>query len=172
MSLEDELFKQYNIGKRILSLLGSEAGETEADNPVLRREILHAQKVIEGQNTAIRSTLNKYNQLVEQQRSIIFRRRLEVLKDEAELGLISGRLGERYRELCDSVGEAAVKKAEKQMTLYFINSCWADYLDYISYIKESIHLMHLSGRNPVHEFNRIAVEAFEEMQVDIDDQVS
>lgn len=172
VSLEDELFKQYNIGNRILSLLGTEDSEAEADNPVLRREIIHAQKVIEGQNTAIRSTLNKYNQLVEQQRGIIFKRRMEVLKDETELGLMSGRLGERYRQLCNSVGEAAVKKAEKQVTLHFINSCWADYLDYISYIKESIHLMHLSGREPIHEFNRIAVEAFDQMQTDIDDSIA
>jgi len=171
VSFEDELFRPYKINDRLRSALRPEACGGEIDNPMLRKEIEHVQRVVEGQNTAIRSTLNKYNGILEQQRRIIFSRRLDVLEDRAPLELMATRLGERYNMLCQSFGEAALKNAEKQVTLYFINSCWADYIDYISYIRESIHLTNLAGKNPVDEFNRLAVDAFEKLLEDIEDSI-
>jgi len=171
VSLEDELFKRYTISDRLRSIICSEAYDGAIDNPMLRKEISHAQRVVEGQNTAIRSTLNKYNEIIEQQRRIIFNRRLEVLLDRKPLKLMAERLCKRYKLLQPSVGEEMLQKAEKQVTLYFINSCWADYIDYISYIRESIHLTHLAGKNPVHEFNRLAVDAFDRLLEDIEDNI-
>ncbi len=171
VSLEDELFKQFKINDRLRSVLCAEACESKIDNPMLRKGIDHVQRVVEGQNTAMRSTLNKYNEIIEQQRRIIFDRRLEVLLERKPLKLMEDRLSERYNKLCQLVGEGALQKAEKQVTLHFINSCWADYIDYISYIRESIHLMHLSGKNPVHEFNILAVDAFERLLEDIEDNI-
>jgi len=171
VSLEDDLFKPYMISDRLRSVMCPEACGGEIDNPVLRKEIEHIQRIVEGQNTAIRSTLNKYNGILEQQRRIIFSRRLDVLEDRVPLELMITRLGERYNMLGQLVGEAALKNAEKQVTLYFINNCWADYIDYISYIRESIHLTNLAGKNPVDEFNRLAVEAFEKLLEDIEDSI-
>lgn len=172
VSLEDDLFKQYSISDRMRSVISAEADESTTDNPMLRKEIAHAQRVVEGQNTAIRSTLNKYNDIIEQQRRIIFNRRTDVLLDLEPLSLMADRLHERYDMLCRVVGEEALHKAEKQVTLHFINSCWADYIDYISYIKESIHLAHLAGKNPVHEFNKIAVDSFERLLEDIEESIA
>jgi preprotein translocase subunit SecA len=171
VSFEDDLFRQYKISDRLRSALCPEACDGEIDNPILRKEIEHIQRVIEGQNTAIRSTLNKYNEIIEQQRRIIFNRRLDVLENRAPLGLMGERLGERYNMLCPLIGESALQNAEKQVTLYFINSCWADYIDYISYIRESIHLTNLAGKNPVDEFNRLAVDAFEILLEDIENSI-
>jgi preprotein translocase subunit SecA len=171
VSLEDELFKQYRIGDGLRSMLCSEACDSLIDNPMFRKEIAHAQRVVEGQNTAIRSTLNKYNEILEQQRRSIFNRRLDVLLDREPLKLMAERLCERYNMLCELLGEAALQKAEKQVTLHFINSCWADYIDYISYIRESIHLTHLAGKNPIYEFNRLAFDAFERLLEDIEDSI-
>ena len=33
-----------------------------------------------------------------------------------------------HRALCAAHGEAAVEKAERQLTLYFLTRCWSDYL--------------------------------------------
>lgn len=51
------------------------------------------------------------------------------------------------------------------------DKCWADYLDYISYVQEGIHLVSLGNRNPLDEFQRIAVETYENMLMEIDSEI-
>ncbi len=65
----------------------------------------------------------------------------------------------------------ALQKAEKQLTLYHINRCWADYLDYISYVREGIHLVVIGRQNPLDEFHRLAASAFQEMLERIDKEI-
>ncbi|NLD46255.1 MAG: accessory Sec system translocase SecA2, partial [Clostridiaceae bacterium] len=70
-----------------------------------------------------------------------------------------------------TIGPKGPAEAERRVKLYHINRCWAEYLSYISYVRESIHLYNLGGKVPLDEFNIIAVKAFEDLLKNIDDSV-
>lgn len=165
------LIKRYGIKDIIPKAIYPEAQEGPIDNAFIRRQILHAQRVIQGQNFDIRRTLCKYSAIMEPQRQIIYKWRYELLTCSAIPCIMKRRLPERYFLLCKTVGENAVIKAEKQVTVHFLNTCWSDYMDYMSYIRESIHLVNISGKVPIFEFNKIAVEAFDKLYASIEDEI-
>lgn len=166
ISLEDDLMKQYKLKELIPEDLYCNAGNDPIENKLIRRETLRAQRIVEGQNFKIRRTLQKYNILMERQRQMIFSRRNEILFGRLP-GLFKTHLAERYESLMPVVGEAALLKAERQVLLHFMNTCWTEYLDYLFYIRESIHLVNMAGKIPLTEFNRIAIEGYEKLLGDI-----
>ncbi|XER07782.1 Protein translocase subunit SecA 2 [Sporomusa rhizae] len=119
----------------------------------------------------MRRQLWKYSFLIEQQRRIIHTKRQDILLDKESLDPLSAKAADRYCMLRDQIGEDVLKKFKKQITLYQINRCWADYLDYISYEREGIHLVAVGKKDPLTEFHRIAIEAFDEMMDNIDSEI-
>jgi preprotein translocase subunit SecA len=119
----------------------------------------------------LRIQLWKYSFIIEQQRRIIHKKRQDILLDRVQLQLLSNAAAGRYALLRSRLGVKALQKAEKQLTLYHINRCWADYLDYISYVREGIHLVVIGRQNPLEEFHRLAASAFQEMLERIDKEI-
>lgn len=76
-----------------------------------------------------------------------------------------------HRALCAAHGEAAVEKAERQLTLYFLTRCWSDYLATMEDKRRGIHLEVVAGRDPLDSYRRFAFSAFEEMQADLREAV-
>lgn len=172
ISLEDDLTKQYRLRELIPEPLYPEPRDEPVDNQVIGRECARAQRIIEGQNFEIRRTLSKYAVLLERQRRMMHQWRNDLLTGQAVPNLMPVQLPERYQELCTRLGVHAVRKAEKQATFYFINTYWADYLDFLSYTRESIHLVNIAGKIPLSEFNKIAIEAFENLIKDIRNEIT
>lgn len=140
VSLEDELLLRFGIGKAIRAPRQDEALE----EPGLRSKIEHIQRVIMGQNFDIRRELNRYSDMVEEQRRILYGERLGILKGETKAG-----------------------PSEQRVRLYFIDKFWADHLAYVSYIRESIHLTGLVNRNPIDEFHAQIIQAYEQIPAKI-----
>lgn len=168
ISLEDELIQKYGIARLPAVRKVFEKSTGEIDAPDARKAILSAQKIIEGYNSDLRLQLAKYSYLIEQQRRIIHDKRQNILTDRVVPKLLSEKAPEKYSLICSLYGDAVAVKVEKQLILYYINKCWADYLDYISYVREGIHLVSIAKKEPLHEYNKIAVEAFEEMLENIE----
>lgn len=78
---------------------------------------------------------------------------------------------EWYRKLCHTFGQIEVDEKEKYVLLVQIDKCWSDYLEYASYVKEGIHLESLSNKNPLDEYNRLIIQAYEEMNQNIETEV-
>ncbi len=170
ISLEDDLMKQYRLRELIPERLYPAESSSPVEIKVIKRETARAQRIIESQNFKIRQTLQKYNVLMERQREMIFNWRAEVLFGKLP-GIFRSRLPERYEKLLPVVGERALFIAERQLLMHFISSCWAEYLDFLSYTKESIHLVNISGKIPVSEFNKIAIEGYKRLLADIEQEV-
>ncbi|MBP1994662.1 preprotein translocase subunit SecA [Paenibacillus eucommiae] len=140
VSLEDELMLRFGVDKEIRNLRQDEAlGES-----VLHSKIAHIQRVIMGQNFHIRQELNCYSDMVEEQRRILSEERLGILK-----------------------GATPMSPSEQRVRLYYIDKFWADHLAYVSYIRESIHLMSLTNRNPIDEFHMQIIQAYEQIPAKI-----
>lgn len=158
ISLEDEtiapFFEQDEVSKRL----------TEKEKFSLVRT---AQHTLEGNEAEARYTLKKYSYIIEHQRRIISKYRLELIKGEKAADVLKEYDFDRYVDLEKEVGKAEIERAETKLSLYYINHHFSNYLEAMEEVKSGIHLTMVGGKNPFDEFNRTAIEAFEEMNEDI-----
>lgn len=171
ISLEDDLIDRYGIQELIPSKHSLNKQDNPIDDPVIAKEIARAQRIIEGQNLEIRQTLWKYSSVIEEQRKIVHQMREDVLSEKSPLHLLATRAPKRYSELHPIVGEEILQKIEKQITLFHIDQCWAEYLARIAHIREGIHLFSVSGQNPLDEFHKIIADAFQNLTQVINDKI-
>lgn len=163
ISLEDDLAEKYGIDR----LIPEEFKKTENGSPLNSRfvnhRINHIQKLIEGQNTDTRRTLGRYSIVLEEQRKIVQNRRLAVLLEEEPVPVLAAECPEIYARLEMEIGETVLRRVEKYIALYQIDKFWADHLEFSTYIQDGIHLVSICGKNPLDEFHKSVIEAFEDM---------
>lgn len=171
ISLEDDLIKKFEITKLIPPKYIPKEQEGSINNPSVMKAVMTGQRFAEGYSSDLRRQLWRYSYIVEQQRRIIHSKRQDILLDKVPLETISSKEAGIYNELRTKVGEDVLRKVEKQITLYHINKCWADYLDFIGYQREGVHLVAIGKKDPLTEFHRIAIDAFNEIMDTIDCEV-
>jgi preprotein translocase subunit SecA len=164
ISLEDEIFERYGLRTRFLTRYHLDKQDGDVDDPVIRRDIVHAQKVIEGQNFDIRKTLWSYSVLIETQRKIVRQERENILVSR-DATWESEWLPPTLRTRGISrFGPQDWGEIIRQVRLSHLDRCWADHLAFLADVRESIHIVSLGGKEPLHEFHRNAADAFAEME--------
>lgn len=158
MSLKDEVLVRYGID----SLLPARQPEP-FDNPIVRREIARAQRIIEGQNFEIRRTLERYSSVLEQQRQRVMGRRQDLLHGR-QTPAIWRREPDRRAALVDAVGEEAVRRGELAVTLFHTDRAWSDHLGRCADLREGIHLVRLGNQDPLTRFTAEPITAFDELE--------
>jgi preprotein translocase subunit SecA len=171
ISLEDDLLERYGIQELIPPQHRLPRQDNPIDDPVIGHEIARAQCIIEGQNFEIRRTLWNYSSVVEEQRKIIHQKRHEVLLQGPSLHLLAAQTPQRFSRLHTVLGERVLRNAVKQIMLFHIDQCWAEYLAQIDHIREGIHLFSAGGQNPLDEFHKIVAVRFQKLLQKIDDEI-
>ncbi len=102
ISLEDDLMRLFGSEKLIgvFNTLGVPEGE-QIEHKMLSSTIEKAQKKIEGNNYGIRKNLLEYDQVMNEQREIIYEERRRVLDGESMRDQVIGMIGEIIDELVD-----------------------------------------------------------------------
>ncbi len=82
ISLEDELMRIFGAGSmdNVLKKLGLKENES-IDHPWINKAMERAQQKVEGRNFEVRKTLIKFDDVMNDQRQVIFSQRLKVLKN-------------------------------------------------------------------------------------------
>lgn len=163
ISIDDEFVLKYEIDQLIPPENYPQRQEKPLEDNTVLKELARGRRIVEGYHGDIRRQLWKYSSLIEEQRRIIHSKRLKILKDEEKLDLLLTKAPDKYHALLKKVDPAVLHKVEKQLTLYYLNTCWAEYLDHISYLRETIHLVVYGKKNPLDEFHRCAIEVFDQM---------
>jgi preprotein translocase subunit SecA len=171
ISLQDELIVRYGIERLIPAKLWPAQQDAPVDSRVIRNEIARAQRIVEGQNFEIRRTLSKYSEQIESQRRKLHQLRLDTLFDRRPADRFAGAEPETYAGRCARVGEDTVRLAERRAALFHIDHRWSEHLGNIADIREGIHLMRIGGQDPLREFMHRAVESYQRMQQEIDEDV-
>ncbi len=138
--LEDELINRFGIEKAIPAAYRTKKQDEALEASVFHKKMEHIQRVVMGQNFEMRKTLNKYSDMVEEQRRIRQEQREAILTNKDSLS-----------------------STERYVRLYHMDRGWSDHLAYVSYIREGIHLESLANRNPVDEFHNRIIHAFEQL---------
>ncbi len=109
LSMDDDILRLFSRSDLVQSIINRWGASKEADEPIamgmINTAIERAQKAVEGQNFARRKNVLSYDDVMDQQRRLIYRQRAEVL-DGADLSkTLSDMIGETVSE---AVGEALV----------------------------------------------------------------
>jgi preprotein translocase subunit SecA len=171
ISLQDDLFQRFGIDESLARDVDACPQDKPIDDPEVTAEIAHVQRVIEGQNLEIRKTLWQYSYVIDRQRHIVHTRRQDLLTGRATGSLLHERAPERYEQLLAQFGPAVLDKVERQITLFHIDRCWTEYLDYVAHIRAGIHLMTPADRSPLDEFHRTVGKAFQSLVESIDNSI-
>lgn len=126
-----------------------------------------AQRRQEGGDAEARYMLERYSEILEEQRQQITAYRTEVLLGREKPDILSRADPGFYEKLTGCVGKRAAELAERQLTLYFTVINWASYLAAMEDKRSGIHLMLVGGKNPLEEYWKFSAAAFAEMQADI-----
>jgi preprotein translocase subunit SecA len=104
LSLEDDLMRIFGSGRmdKILGTLGMKEGEAIA-HPMMNKSLEMAQKKVEARNFDTRKQILKYDDVMNDQRKVIFDQRIEIMADED--------VSETIRDMRYDVIDAMVRKA-------------------------------------------------------------
>ncbi|GAA3409639.1 accessory Sec system translocase SecA2 [Paenibacillus hodogayensis] len=160
VSLEDELFARYSSSGAAAAGSWRQGLDGKLEGAGIRRRIEHLQRVADGQNREIRQTLNRYADMLEQQRHIVADRRRGLLEGRIAPAPLVLRDPDGYADLCARYGAMAVKRAETEYALLALDRCWADHLEYASVVREGIHFESTGVRDPLDVYERLLLAAF------------
>lgn len=176
ISLEDDLLVKFGIEKIIrpdkrTTYKRTADQDAPLSKPGIEKGVLHAQRIIEGQNYDIRKTLWKYSNIIEMQRQIVYKRRTDVLTGNISDNYIQIKEPALYKHLISKIGQDNLQKLERDLTLYYIDQCWANYLEHVSYIRDGIHLVIVAGQNPLEEYLFEVSRSFKELEISIESSI-
>ncbi|SCL22142.1 protein translocase subunit secA [Micromonospora pallida] len=154
VSLEDDLVTRH-------------AGDTVPASPRMNADGLvtdtqvdyaveHAQRVAEGVNHEIHRNTWRYSVVIEQQRKALAERRERLLTSEVAALMLLDRVPEKAGEM----DEDLLTRAARWIALYHTDRLWAEHLAELSEVREGVHLRALGRLDPLDEFHRAAVPAF------------
>ena len=161
ISLEDDLLMRYGIEDLLPGRSRPAAQREPVDNPILRRAVARAQRIVEVQNYDIRHTLWRYSHFVEQQRRIISEQRRRVLRGTVPPRVLQERVPVTRERARRVLGEAALQDLERRLMLHAMDECWSEHLATVTEIRDGIHLAEVGGLSPLEEFQKQAVASFD-----------
>ncbi|ASW55016.1 accessory Sec system translocase SecA2 [Plantactinospora sp. KBS50] len=124
----------------------------------------HAQRVAEGVNHEIHRNTWRYSVVIEQQRKALAERRERLLTSEVAALMLLERLPEKTKEMDEDI----LSRAARSIALYHLDRLWAAHLAELSEVREGVHLRALGRLDPLDEFHRAAVPAFNELMPEIE----
>lgn len=159
VSLKDDVVSQGGAGETV-SAQPDETGRIESKR--VSDFVAHCQRVTEGQLLEIHAQTWKYNQLLADQRIIVDERRAKLLDTDQAWLELKQRAPQRAAEL-DALPESIKESAAREVMLYHLDLAWADHLELMDDVRESIHLRAIARETPIDEYHRIAVREFKEL---------
>ncbi len=164
VSLEDDLITRFAPEERLPA--------AERDGVVRHKRggqiVGHAQRVAEGANLEIHRNTWRYTRLLEHQRALVLERRDKILHGTAAADALAEARPERWAELLTIAGEAVLHEAARAIVLYHLDHAWTSHVAFLSDLREGIHLRVLGRMNPLDEFHREAVTAYQRLLAEVE----
>ncbi len=180
VSLEDSLMRIF-AGDTVKGLMGKlNLAEDEAiENRIITKSLENAQTKIEGFNFDSRKHVLEYDDILNQQRKVIYERRRSILTgsiDEVEnkLNEIVGQneeLKKVVKEKTELMGRDRFISTARQLMLQTIDMFWVEHLEVMDYTRSSVNLRAYGQRDPLVEYKREGLRLFKEMQGVVENQI-
>jgi preprotein translocase subunit SecA len=174
VSMEDSLMRVFanDVVKSMMGKLGIPEDQP-IENTLITRSLESAQKKIEGFNFDSRKHVLAYDDVLNQQRSIIYTRRtklllgthedVKVLQDE--LIEVNPNLLAIIEARAKEMGESAWFELLRRLMLQVYDALWVEHLEVMQYARGNVSLRAYAQQDPLIEYRREGVRLFKEMQV-------
>ncbi|MBU3925701.1 preprotein translocase subunit SecA, partial [Patescibacteria group bacterium] len=180
VSLEDDLMRVFGPD-RIKNMMGKFGipEDQPIENKMVSRAIESAQEKIEGFNFDARKHILDYDDVMNHQRNIIYKRRREILSGDnnyikenlykiyEEHGIAVDDLEKRKEEL----GDENFFKAQRALMLQAIDLHWMQHLEVIDYLRSSVRLRAYGQRDPLVEYKNEALRMFRQLEHTINNTI-
>lgn len=173
VSMEDQLMRVFG-GDRIKGLMGTFGiPEDQAiENKMISKQLEAAQSRIEGFHFDSRKQVLAYDNVLNQQRSIVYERRNKLLLGESEE---VEKILEEVVELLPDVQLAIASKQTElglplwnelilKLCLQMIDILWVEHLEVMQAARSSVNLRAYGQRDPLIEYRKEGIRLFKEMQ--------
>ena len=180
-SLEDNLLKIFG-GERIKNLMNTL--NIPEDQPIeaglVSRAIESAQTKIEGFNFDARKHVLEYDDVMNQHRSLVYKKRQEILsgipRDEI-LGLLKnqsneGNAEDLYNQKEKEMGPELMRQVEKLVMLNTLDNLWMNHLEDMEYLRDSVRLRAYGQRDPLVEYKNEGRQLFRDLLFNFEAQVA
>ncbi|MEU6078574.1 accessory Sec system translocase SecA2 [Micromonospora sp. NPDC047074] len=162
VSLEDDLVVRH-AGDAVPASPRMNADGLVTDDQV-DYAVEHAQRVAEGVNHEIHRNTWRYSVVIEQQRKALAERRERLLTSDVAALMLLDRMPEKAGEM----DEDLLARVARSIALYHLDRLWAEHLAELSEVREGVHLRALGRLDPLDEFHRAAVPAFNNLVPEIE----
>ncbi len=156
-SMRDELVTGYAPDAEVP---GEVADNGEVTGANVAAVVDFAQRVAEGVNLETHRDTWRYSKLVEHQREVLLEYRGRVLREDVAVRLLEQRCAERWADLTEGVGEQEAARVARLVLLHHLDRGWTEHLEFLTDLREGIHLRALAREDPLDEFHRAAIPAF------------
>ncbi len=173
VSMEDSLMRVFG-GERVKNLMGT-FGIPE-DQPIemkmLASTLESAQTRIEGFHFDARKQILAYDDVLNQQRMLVYARRHKLLVgDEAEIDTLLTEIKDISEESASAIeskanelGVAVFRNLFRRLALQMIDTLWVEHLEVMAYTRSSVNLRAYGQRDPLIEYRKEGTRLFKEMQ--------
>lgn len=171
ISFEDDLLVHHNIKSCIPKKLKDLKQNKPIENLAVNRAVMHIQKVAEGQAQDKKITLSKYSCIVEEQRKIVHSMHEKILHGNETFSVVEKINPEKVQMLLTQVSADELKRAKKEIELFAINQCWADYLPTIESALDEVQVISQIRDDSFLNYNRKLIEGFEGLKNHINNMI-
>ncbi|QGN48946.1 accessory Sec system translocase SecA2 [Micromonospora sp. WMMD558] len=162
VSLEDDLVVRH-AGDTVPASPRMNADGLVTD-PQVDYAVEHAQRVAEGVNHEIHRNTWRYSVVVEQQRKALAERRERLLTTDVAALMLLDKVPDKAGEM----DEDLLARVARSIALFHLDRLWAEHLAELSEVREGVHLRALGRLDPLDEFHRAAVPAFNDLVPEIE----
>lgn len=181
VSMEDELMRVFG-GDRLKSMMDRLGlpDDEPIQHKLVSNSIEQAQKRVEGHNFDIRKHLVEYDDVMNQHREVVYRKRKAILESdpakdewlhEEVKDLLHEDEIEQFEAKVKKVGQLNFKKIERLVYLRTIDTLWVQHLSTMQHLREGIGLKGYAQKDPLVEYKEAAFGIFQGLKDDIENQV-
>jgi len=178
VSLEDELMQRFG-SDRIKNLMDTFKipEDQPIQNKLISNAIEKAQARIEGYNLDIRHHLLEYDDVMNKQRTAIYKMRKDILfgSDENSKNKVEELMTEeelkKYKEKLEKIGETEIRNLERFVILRTIDMFWMEHLETMECLREGVGLRAYGQRDPLVEYKNEGRRLFGQMLDEINDAI-
>lgn len=181
VSLEDTLMRVFasDTIKKMMGRFGI-AEDEPIQNYLITRSLEKAQEKIEGFNFDSRKHVLEYDDILNHQRKIVYKRRRKILLGD------KGAIDEKLKEMFDNdgdlmkilsdkkslLGEEEFYLALRRLLLQAIDMFWVEHLELMDYTRSSVNLRAYGQRDPLVEYKKEGLRLFKEMEFAIREEIA
>ncbi|MDP4090265.1 MAG: accessory Sec system translocase SecA2, partial [Bacillota bacterium] len=171
VSLEDDLMVKYGIRDFIPKVFQPKKQDKALSNPIFKKKIDLVQRIVQGQNSDLRRELYRFSSLVDRQRQHLYNIRMQLICGMLTDVILENSFPDLYERLSSKYSLTEIGKFKRNLRLFHMDQCWADYLEKVATFKEGIHLQVVARRDPLAVFQMQLIEEFKILMEEIEQAI-